>query len=249
MALMSNQAPLASATDRVAALKALVAASVSEWDGDGMFQPQGSTNKWAAKSEASADAKAARAKAAKADLQGGDHSGIVTPMTNPTATIHPASEKQVAFLQRLVAQCFPGQDMSAHTANVIAQGSTRVSEAIKFLLARRDAAPAAAPVASAPAKRINRFLVASGRYALQVGDEVRFYVIGDQVQAQASDELHTLRKVENAQAVIDAIALDIQGAARLYGREIGQCCVCGRTLTSKWRKEGIGPVCFEKSGW
>ena len=35
-----------------------------------------------------------------------------------------------------------------------------------------------------------------------------------------------------------------------YGREIGRCGVCHRTLTNEEsRMAGIGPVCREKSGW
>ena len=37
-------------------------------------------------------------------------------------------------------------------------------------------------------------------------------------------------------------------ATKLYGREIGECGICGKTLTSEWREVGIGPVCAEKVG-
>jgi hypothetical protein len=92
--------------------------------------------------------------------------------------------------------------------------------------------------------------VPSGRYALTSEGEVKFYRLAEgRIFAQASDELHPINNATTRQAIVDAIALDIEGSARLYGQEIGECCRCGRGLTSAWRKEGIGPKCFEKSGW
>lgn len=35
----------------------------------------------------------------------------------------------------------------------------------------------------------------------------------------------------------------IRRAVERYGQEIGACGICGRRLTSEWRKRGIGPVC------
>jgi hypothetical protein len=83
----------------------------------------------------------------------------------------------------------------------------------------------------------------AGRYALEVDGDVKFYQCkADGLFAQASDELHRL--TTNVAAVAEAIiAAGLEESGRLYGRELGRCCKCGRTLTSEWRKEGIGPVC------
>jgi hypothetical protein len=88
-----------------------------------------------------------------------------------------------------------------------------------------------------------------GRYALNVGDEVKFYVANeDGLFAQASDELFPIRSQESRDDIIAAIAVDPMASAILYGQQIGVCGRCGRTLTSEWRERGIGPVCVTK-GW
>lgn len=70
------------------------------------------------------------------------------------------------------------------------------------------------------------------------------------VNIQAGDELHRvapaardlfLRMIEEA---------GLAEASKLYGREIGSCGVCGRTLTDEdSRTAGIGPKCAAKTGW
>ena len=42
---------------------------------------------------------------------------------------------------------------------------------------------------------------------------------------------------------------DPQAAAKAYGQETGTCCICNATLKSKWKLQGIGPVCATKFGW
>lgn len=43
------------------------------------------------------------------------------------------------------------------------------------------------------------------------------------------------------------VAVDIEDAARTYGRELGQCCLCGRHLTDESsRAAGIGPDCMRR---
>lgn len=103
--------------------------------------------------------------------------------------------------------------------------------------------------------------VPDGRYAVMHGDGVlRFYKVNTPtegrwdgftfVQVQASDELHPVRNRSQRMAVLDAIADDPQSAAERYGREIGECGVCGRTLTDEAsRARGIGPICADKRGW
>jgi hypothetical protein len=86
-----------------------------------------------------------------------------------------------------------------------------------------------------------------GRYALEREDgSVRFYHLVDgQVFVMASDEEHEIHGAA-ATAIIEAIAVDALEAAKRYGREIESCGICGRTLTSDWRKVGIGPVCSKR---
>lgn len=68
------------------------------------------------------------------------------------------------------------------------------------------------------------------------------------VQLQSSDELHPAR-AEAARRILREIReMKPREAAFLYGREIGRCCRCGRTLTDEVsRSMGIGPDCAAKS--
>lgn len=66
------------------------------------------------------------------------------------------------------------------------------------------------------------------------------------VKVQAGDELYPV-KGEAAQVVLRKIAEDPEAAMLLYGREIGKCGHCGRTLTNEESREaGIGPICRGK---
>jgi hypothetical protein len=97
--------------------------------------------------------------------------------------------------------------------------------------------------------------VPAGRYAIRATDGVvRFYVVDRPtegkwvgrtfVSRQASDELFPIRDRAERTRVLSAILVDPRGASVLYGRELGRCGVCGRTLTDEAsRAAGIGPVC------
>lgn len=51
-------------------------------------------------------------------------------------------------------------------------------------------------------------------------------------------------------STIKQIADNPQDAALKYGRQTGDCAICGRHLDNKQSVElGIGPVCAEKFGW
>lgn len=87
-----------------------------------------------------------------------------------------------------------------------------------------------------------------GRYAVEneAGD-LRFYVASTEgFFVQASDELHPV-PTSARNAVIAKIAEDPEGASRQYGRSIGRCGRCNRTLTDETsRLAGLGPVCASK---
>ena len=110
-------------------------------------------------------------------------------------------------------------------------------------------APVAAPTVVVP----------EGRYALREDDgTVKFYRVehgkaGGKwagyvfVSAQASDDLYPIRNRDSRNAILTAIGADPQAAVALYGQELGVCGRCGLTLTSEYRKLGIGPVCINKA--
>jgi len=94
-----------------------------------------------------------------------------------------------------------------------------------------------------------------GRYAILVDDVTKFYKIDAPlegkwagyvfVKVQASDELHPIRSRDSREAIInDIIDQGWKESLLRYGREIGRCGHCGRTLTNEEsRAYGIGPVC------
>jgi hypothetical protein len=92
------------------------------------------------------------------------------------------------------------------------------------------------------------------RYALRnEAGEVKFYQVkrGRKpgmifVEAQASDEFFPIRNRTHREGILAAIAKDPRAALALYGQEVGSCGRCGRTLTSEYRKLGIGPICIDK---
>lgn len=103
--------------------------------------------------------------------------------------------------------------------------------------------------------------VPAGRYAIERTEgKIEFYKIekgkaGTRwegftfVKVQASDEVYPVKSPVERNDILAHIADDIPAAMALYGVEIGKCGHCHRTLTSEWRKKGIGPVCVEKMGW
>lgn len=103
--------------------------------------------------------------------------------------------------------------------------------------------------------------VPDGRYALDTDDGVGFFVIehGKQggrwegrifVSQQAGDSVFPVKNPARRAAILEAIAVDPAAALARYGRELGVCGACGRTLTDEEsRRIGIGPICRMKGGW
>ena len=104
--------------------------------------------------------------------------------------------------------------------------------------------------------------VPAGRYAVDGEDgTLKFYRVDRPtegrwagytfVKVQASDELHPVKgRIASAAILNKIVAVGPQEAMLRYGREIGSCGHCGRTLTNEESRErGIGPVCAGKMGW
>ena len=184
-----------------------------------------------------------------------------------------ATAKQTAFIARLVNERYEDQDIRDLFAARCADPSftTReASEMIDQLLATPRPEPTPAP-ASAPVEPgvggLDLSTVPSGRYAVEVDGVYKFFRIDGPtegrwagwrfVKIQASDELHRLGSQRPGSAyqgkMVDAlrqVAADPRAASIAYGRELGVCGVCSRTLTDPESiAYGIGPVCREKTGW
>lgn len=92
-------------------------------------------------------------------------------------------------------------------------------------------------------------LVADGRYAIPKDDgTLMFYSVKKGtyttfVDVWASDARYPIKLVPEKLRILKAIIADPDAGPR-FGREIGRCYVCGRTLTDETsRSLGIGPVC------
>lgn len=97
--------------------------------------------------------------------------------------------------------------------------------------------------------------VLRGRYAVETPGEffvndVTFVQVwvgskgGWKLYMQASDDLGEIGDWAKKRMLIEKIGADPEEASRRYGRELGKCGVCGRTLTNDVSRDlGIGPVC------
>lgn len=178
-----------------------------------------------------------------------------------TANVKLASKAQFDFIKSLVTE----RELEAHIASTVEYMRGR---AVKGEMTSREASglidvlltqpkkvvaptPSPAPEAASP-------VVPDGRYALRTDDDgVDFFRVESPttgrwvgrtfVSVQASDELYPLRNQGQRDGILARIAEDVKGASALYGQELGQCGVCGRTLTDDVsRARGIGPVCNDK---
>jgi hypothetical protein len=95
---------------------------------------------------------------------------------------------------------------------------------------------------------VTEFPFPYGSYAIEVDGVMKFYQATNAgLFAQGSDMLYPV--TTGAPEVVAAIAVDALEASKRFGREVGCCGRCGRSLTSEWRKIGVGPVCSSKPGW
>lgn len=168
-----------------------------------------------------------------------------------TATVKPASERQIKFIHDLLErkQLSEDADVEACKQQATTMDSQRASRWIDELLKRPDK------------ERIRRADVdlpdvPAGRYAVDNEDgELRFYVVDRPERGQwagwvfldvmASDERHPIKGVEAKRTILQKI-LDagVYEAMVRFGHELRVCGNCGRTLTNRISRElGIGPVC------
>jgi hypothetical protein len=178
---------------------------------------------------------------------------------NAQQTPRPATTNQVDTLKRMLGELAEfDQDTARATWLSLRERQAShgldfatVSEAIgnvgDALRAHRQSRPVAEDVPDVPA----------GSYAVDTDEgHLAFYKVWRPqdgakryaVYVLASDDEHRLLK-PTALAVLRKIAEDPYAALTRYGREIGECGECHRTLTNEAsRAAGIGPVCAAKRG-
>lgn len=120
------------------------------------------------------------------------------------------------------------------------------------------------PAAKADTATVSAEVVPAGRYAVETEDGatngLAFYRVDRPTEGRwagyvfvklivSDDEQRLSQKA--GQAVLAKIAeAGAEAASARYGHEIGECGICGRTLTSDASREiGIGPICKAKVGW
>lgn len=195
----------------------------------------------------------------------GCYSGTTAPAIAPVATFAQpvqaapsATEKQVAFITRLVAERYgdpaavvPGQSYTLLERLFPVRTKAAASGLIERLLAMPKAAP------EEKASSIVPPVVKAPEGMHKVGDEI-FKV---QKAVHGSGHLYAKRLVagegygskarfEYAPGALKVLSVDTLMTleeAKAWGALYGTCCVCGRTLTDEGSIEaGIGPVCAKK---
>jgi len=129
--------------------------------------------------------------------------------------------------------------------------ASKVIDQLKLRPSRRQAPALKEPLPDVPA----------GYYAIDHKDTLMFYRVTRPtegkwigwcfVDVQASAEFYPIKNLDEKRAILQAI-LDSppRAAAERYGQEIGNCGICGRTLTNQESREvGIGPICRARAEW
>lgn len=175
------------------------------------------------------------------------------------APAYQPSDRQKQFISDLLGQIRQLDTEAAETATSYTRRMTEngrwtrenVSTWIERLIGKRQELRKAAAQAPAPQATPE---VPDGRYAISENGELKFFKVKNGRKAgfvfldiQASDEWHAIRNVTRIRAVLAEIAKDPQEAMLRYGRELGICGDCGRTLTdAASRARGRGPICDAK---
>ena len=164
-----------------------------------------------------------------------------------TRTITPATQPQVDFIHRLLAERQISPENLASVQATLAQGLSgkAASDLITWL---KDMPFVALADVDTP-------VVPEGRYAAQYNGATGFYIVQHGknrwagmtfVKRLASDMEHRISRAER-ESVLAQISEDPMAASAAFGHLIGKCGVCGRTLTDEESREiGIGPICINK---
>lgn len=160
----------------------------------------------------------------------------------------PATDGQKRYVVSLASQ----KGMAITEADAERMTFEQARTAIEGMKALADAPRESKPEEATPD-------VPEGSYAIDVDGVMKFYRVDRPTEgrwagyvflsAQASDEHHPIKQLATKRAILALIAKEPQAAMERYGIELGACGRCGRTLTSDWRKRGIGPDCYGKLGW
>lgn len=177
----------------------------------------------------------------------------LVPETTPVFTQSPA---QVKFISDLVLTVNAldetlGEQAASYTGRMDREGrwtrenTSRWIDNLRAKVRELKGAPKlASPLAT----------VADGRYAVEEDGVLRFFKVKNGTRPgfvfldiQASDDWHPVRNLGRIRSILALIAQDPKAAMVRYGRELGVCGACSRTLTdAASRAAGIGPICASR---
>ena len=161
---------------------------------------------------------------------------------------HPATSRQIEYIIELAKHHgtkLPADDQIADWTQY------KASEIISWYLDKFGPLPRRS---GAPTLKADRE-VKAGHYAIEFEGQLRFFKVDTPdegrwagftfVSEQASDDFWAVKGARKTE-VLNAIADDEDALAR-YGKELGICGLCSRTLTDpESRERGIGPTCASK---
>jgi hypothetical protein len=164
---------------------------------------------------------------------------------------NPATERQLAFLEKLLRERPSQREAVPHPERL---SKSEASQLIDALLQRPKEAAASQP-------RTDPALpdVPQGHYAIESTghNDLAFYRVDRPTEGHWAGRTfvklvvggHPDQNVPRSHVagILERISQDPDSAAR-YGRELGRCCRCNRTLTDETsRSLGIGPECRSKT--
>jgi hypothetical protein len=176
-------------------------------------------------------------------------------MATTAWTEDPASESQLEFIHDLSQK----HEMSDEQAEFIARVHLGGRK-----LTKGEASRIIDGLKACPKKQVSRDWpdVPAGRYAVvdPMDDVLKFYHVDKPTEGKwagytflnvrASDERYPIKNTEHKKSIMTEISKNPAEASMRYGRELGKCGICGRTLTDEQsRARGIGPICAAKEGW
>jgi hypothetical protein len=173
-------------------------------------------------------------------------------MSTTTRTLAPITPRQLSWLQTLVVE----RDTTGLVTEALDRFTARQAHTLIDTLLARPRVAVLAPTTGALFDVAPDADIPAGYYAVSVpGDTqaVAFFQLDRPTEGRwagrtflsqlASDERYSVRGARR-DVVMALIAEDIHEAGFRFGREIGRCCRCHRTLTDESsRAAGIGPDC------
>lgn len=194
------------------------------------------------------------------DLDTVDVAPAAAPVVASTGSmVKPITDKQRSFIETLIAERdltgTPYDNWLPKWENATSKMASAVIDYLTTLPKReptRTERPVHEGTKTGP--------VPAGRYAIVLYGETKFYKVDCPTEGKwagytfvkvlASDTEHPIRNSGLKSVILAQIAEDPAAASARYGHEIGECGVCGRTLTDEVsRARGIGPICADKRGW